>query len=69
MALVTILARWYEVRVRMVGENVCPLLVWEAILAVGNHVLWNPLHIIHRTQPAYWILNKEVFGLQFTNQF
>ena len=52
----------------MVGEYVCPFLVWEAILAVRYHVLWNPLHVIHRTQPAYWILNKEVFGLQSPNQ-
>jgi len=64
MALVTILAGWYKVRVRMVGENVCPFLVREAILAVGYHILGYSLHIVHRTQPTYRVFNEIVLWLQ-----
>ncbi len=53
MALVTILARGKEVGVGVVSKYMCPFLVWEIILAIGNHILGNPLSplIIQKGKP------------------
>jgi hypothetical protein len=47
VTLVTILAGWYEVRIGMVGEYMGSFLIWESILAVGNHIFGDTLHIVH----------------------
>ena len=69
MAWVTVLTRWFELRVWVIRPEIGRFHACITILAISHSVSGNTLHPAHLTHTTARILNEEYLGLQLTDEF
>lgn len=68
VAWISVVARRFELRIRMVRPYICRLHSLVTILAICHRVTWQAVHEVHLPQPAPWVFNKPVFGRKRKNK-